>query len=149
MATRLLFLLCLSALLSSCTLGFQREWKAALKSGPQPGIEGAWEGSWKSESNGHHGRLRSVIGPVKNEEGDHAFHYHATWAGFLSGAYRVDHRVKPGKGAGNFQFEGQHRMPGWAGGLYTYQGTVKGDEFHATYECALDEGSFQMKRVKK
>lgn len=146
--TRLLFLIALGALLSSCSLSFKREWKAALKTGPQPGVDGAWEGTWNSSANGHHGRLRSVVGPVKNKEGDHSFHYHASWAGFLSGAYRVDHRVTPSQDKKHLQFAGRHRMPAWAGGLYTYQGTVKGDEFEATYKCALDEGSFHMKRVK-
>lgn len=147
--TRLLFLLGLSVLLSSCSLSFKREWKAALRAPTNQGIEGAWEGIWQSESNGHHGRLRSVVGPAKNKDGDHAFHYHATWAGILSGAYRVDHRVATAPTTGHLQFQGQHQMPSWAGGLYTYQGTVKGDDFNATYECALDKGSFRMKRVKK
>ncbi len=88
--TRLFYFLCLACLLSSCSLSFKKEWKTALKTGPQAGIEGAWEGTWNSESSGHHGRLRSVVGPAKNQEGDHSFHYHATWAKILSGSYRVE-----------------------------------------------------------
>ncbi|WP_133796051.1 hypothetical protein [Prosthecobacter fusiformis] len=144
--TRLFFFLSLAALLSSCSHSFNKEWNAALKAGPQPGIAGAWEGTWQSDINKHHGRLRSVVGPAKNSAGDHPFHYRATWAGFLSGGYRVDHRVTGSKNT--WQFNGQHQMPGWAGGLYTYEGTVKGDEFSATYKCELDEGTFRMKRVK-
>lgn len=144
--TRLLFLLSLTVLLSSCSLSFKKEWKAALKAGPQPGLVGAWEGEWKSESTSHHGRLRSVVGPEKNNEGDHPFHYHATWAGILSGSYRTDHRAqKKGK---HWIFKGQHRMPSWAGGLYTYEGTVDGDEFSARYDCEFDEGTFRMTRVR-
>lgn len=143
---RLYFFICLTALLSSCSHSFNREWKSALKAGPKTGAEGAWEGTWKSDVNGHNGRLRSVVGPVKNAEGDHSFHYHATWAKILSGAYRVDHRVTGAKGS--WVFKGQHKLPGWAGGLYTYDGTVKGDDFEARYECDLDKGTFRMKRVK-
>lgn len=143
---RLLLTFCLAALLSSCSIGFNREWKAALKKGPQPGVEGAWEGTWQSDVNGHHGQLRSVVDPAKNAEGDHTFHYHATWAGFLTGTFHADHRVKPEKD--HLQFQGQHTMPDWAGGLYTYKGTIKGDEFSASYDCALDNGTFQMTRVK-
>lgn len=147
MTCRFLFIcLCLPALLSSCSHSFNRAWKAAQKTGPTTGVEGAWEGTWKSDVNGHHGRLRSVVGPAKNQEGDHSFHYHATWAKILSGAYRVDHRVTGSRG--NYQFQGQHKLPGWAGGLYTYGGTVQGDEFSATYECDLDKGTFRMTRVK-
>ncbi|MEN3941868.1 hypothetical protein WJU23_11285 [Prosthecobacter sp. SYSU 5D2] len=143
---RLFFFLCLTVLLSSCSHSFNREWKSALKAGPKTGVEGAWEGTWKSDVNGHNGRLRSVVGPVKNAEGDHSFHYHATWAKILSGAYRVDHRVQTAKDGAIFK--GQHKLPGWAGGLYTYDGTVKGDDFEARYECDLDKGTFRMKRVK-
>ncbi len=147
--TRILSALLLTCLLSSCSLSFKREWKSARMAGPKPSVEGAWEGTWESAVNGHHGRLRSVVGPAKNAEGDHSFHYHATWAGILSGAYRVDHRVKAVKGAKDqWSFTGQHQMPKWAGGLYTYGGTVKGDRFSACYECKLDKGTFTMKRVK-
>ena len=143
---RFLFLLLTATLLSSCSMTFKREWRAALKAGPKPGIEGAWEGSWQSATNGHHGRLRAVVGPKKNAEGDHDFRYHATWANIVSGSYLAQHRVKPGKDASTFT--GLHDMPKWAGGRYTYSGTVKGDEFSACYECAKDKGSYTMKRVR-
>ncbi len=132
--------------LSSCSLSFNREWRAARKDGPKAGVEGAWQGTWKSDVNGHHGSLRCVVGPVKNKEGDHCFHYHATWAHIFSGAYRADHRVTARKDSATFT--GQHDMPEWAGGRYTYCGTVKGDSFSACYQCAKDKGTFEMKRVK-
>lgn len=143
---RFLFLLLTATLLSSCSMTFKREWRAALKAGPKPGLEGAWEGSWQSATNGHHGRLRAVVSPKKNAEGDHDFRYHATWANIVSGSYLAQHRVKPGKDASTFT--GLHDMPKWAGGRYTYSGTVKGDEFSACYECAKDKGSYTMKRVR-
>lgn len=142
-----LFLLGTVLTLSSCSHAFHKEWRQALKNGAEAGVEGAWEGNWKSEVNGHHGRLRSVVGPAKNTEGDHSFHYHATWAGILSGSYRADHRVQQTK-KDLWSFDGEHRMPAWAGGLYTYKGTIEGDSFQAGYECSNDRGTFQMKRVK-
>lgn len=144
---RLLLLLSAALVLSSCSLSFKREWAAALKAGPGKGVEGAWEGTWTSEATGHHGRLRCVVSPTVNSQGDHTFHYHATWGGILSGSYRANHRVT--RQQAGFIFKGQHRMPDWAGGLYTYDGTVRGDEFKAAYECAKDEGSYEMKRVSK
>jgi hypothetical protein len=132
--------------LCSCSSSFRREWKAALQHPQTSGIVGAWEGEWKSTHNGHHGRLRCVVSPAKNKQGDHHFHYHATWAGILSGAYRAEHRVLPqNKGA---SFTGQHDMPSWAGGRYTYGGRIVGDEFNACYHCAMDAGTFQMRRVR-
>lgn len=145
-AFRLSLVLCLVSLLSSCSASFNREWRAALKAGPKTGLEGAWEGTWQSESNGHHGRLRSVVGPAQNALGDHNVHYHAVWGGILRGAYRANHRVTREKD--HLSFEGQHQMPNWAGGLYTYKGTVKGNDFQARYDCAMDEGTFTMKRIR-
>ncbi|MES2595967.1 MAG: hypothetical protein V4662_11555 [Verrucomicrobiota bacterium] len=145
---RLLFLLLTTALLSSCSMTFKKEWRQALKAGPKPGVEGAWEGTWNSTASGHHGRLRAVVGPAKNAEGDHPFRYHATWGKILSGSYLADHRVKAAKGKNGSTFTGQHDMPKWAGGRYTYTGTIKGDEFRADYECAMDKGTYTMKRVR-
>ncbi|MCA1962503.1 MAG: hypothetical protein LDL31_01000 [Prosthecobacter sp.] len=142
-----LFLFSLACLvLCSCSSGFRREWKSALSQGPSTGVTGAWEGTWKSDVNGHHGRLRCVVGPAINAQGDHTFHYHATWARIFSGAYAAQHRVVTGKNSSTFS--GQHDMPDWAGGRYTYSGTVKGDDFSACYQCAKDKGTFQMRRVR-
>lgn len=149
---RLPFLLCAAAaaalLLSSCSTAFHREWKQAVKAGPRPGLTGAWQGTWRSETCGHYGTLRCVVGPEKPATGLHDFHYHATWAGILSGAYRAEHTASPADPQGARSFFGSHRLPGWAGGLYTYRGSVQGDAFKATYRCAKDHGVFEMTRVK-
>lgn len=134
------------AFFTSCSAGFRREWKSALAAGPQPGVTGAWEGTWKSHVNGHHGRLRAVVSAPKNAEGDHDFHYHATWARILSGSFRAVHRVTPVRGGSSFK--GSHQMPDWAGGLYTYEGTVRGDSFEACYESSKDKGVFSMRRAR-
>lgn len=149
MTHRLLLLAALLScgFLSSCSVAFNREWKAAVKADPKAGVEGAWAGTWKSEANGHHGKLRCIVGPAKNSRGDRDFHYHATWMGILSGAYRSTHQVTPTPSGATFQ--GQHQMPAWAGGLYTYKGTIKGGDFHATYECAKDHGAYALKRVQR
>lgn len=130
--------------LVSCSTAFHREWRQAVAQEPRTGVEGAWEGTWRSDANGHHGRLRCVVSPG-DAAGNHTFHYHATWADTLSGSYHATHRVQPmGKG---FVFEGNHRLPDWAGGLYTYQGSVKGNDFAASYRCPKDHGTYRMKRV--
>ena len=144
--TRVLTLFIIACLLASCSSAFKKEWQTALKAGPQAGVEGAWQGTWLSATCGHHGNLRCVVGPAKNAQGDREFHYPATWASLVGGAYRSDHRVKGGKGA--WTFTGQHDLPRWAGGHYTYAGTIKGDDFNACYQCRKDKGTFQMKRVR-
>ncbi len=144
--TRSFILLLAASLLSSCSMSFHRDWRQAVKAGPKKGVEGAWVGTWHSDATGHHGRLRAVVGPAQNAEGDHAFRYHATWANILSGSFLASHRVKEGRESSTFT--GTHDMPKWAGGRYTYCGTVKGDDFNACYQSAKDKGTFQMKRVK-
>jgi hypothetical protein len=127
-------------------MSFNQEWKNALKSGPKTGVEGAWRGTWNSTATGHKGGLRCVVSPAKSKDGTHEFHYFATWGAILSGGFRADHKVTPNKKGATFK--GQHQMPEWAGGLYTYDGSVVGDAFHAAYKCAKDNGNYTMQRVK-
>jgi hypothetical protein len=144
--THLSILLFACCVLSSCSTAFKREWKVAVANPKPPGIEGAWLGTWVSSDNGHHGNLRCIVGPVKNAQGDREFHYHATWAGLVGGAYRATHRVMATQKSATFS--GEHLMPRWAGGRYVYGGTIKGDEFNAYYHCSKDKGTFQMQRLK-
>lgn len=141
-----LLVLALTLSLSSCATEFKRQWEAAGKQAAKAGVEGRWEGTWKSEVNGHHGSLRAIVGPALNPEGDHCFHYHATWKGWLQGAYQATHRVT--KGRAIHSFSGQHQMPKIYGGAYTYSGRISGDEFSACYQSAKDKGTYQMRRVR-
>lgn len=126
--------------------GFGTTWRNALARGPQTDVTGAWQGTWHSEATGHRGTLRAVVDPASNAEGDHLFHYQATWMKVLSGTFEAVHRVKRHKD--RYEFEGQHQMPKWAGGAYTYIGTVQGDSFKAAYRSTLDHGTFEMQRVR-
>jgi hypothetical protein len=87
-----------------------------------------------------------VVSEVKNKQGDHEFFYHATWKKILSGSYKAVHTVKKQKD-GTYTFKGEHKMPDWAGGLYQYEGTIKGDEFKACYSSSMDKGTYTMKRT--
>ena len=131
---------------ASCAGGFRSDWRQAVKEGPKPGVEGAWEGTWLSHSNAHTGKLRCVVGPDLGD-GEHEFHYFATWKGFLSAAFKANHTVKEQKD-GTYSFIGHHDMPKWAGGRYQYSGTVKEDRFQAAYKCSMDHGDFGMTRVR-
>ncbi len=137
-------------LLPSCGSDFRAAWKKAPVT---EAVEGKWEGTWLSAANGHHGKLRCVVsephmpGKFFAVEGDHTFHYHATWMKILSGSYRAVQNVQKQKN-GTYIFKGEHKMPDWAGGLYHYEGTIKGDNFNACYESAMDRGTYTMKRVR-
>ena len=151
--------LILMSSLSSCSSGFRSAWKAGgYVIAPNSMIttqesiknqlpQGKWAGTWHSNVNGHQGTLRCVTSNAINIQGDHEFFYHATWKKILSGSYKAVHTVKQQKD-GTYTFKGEHKMPDWAGGLYHYEGTIKGDEFKANYSCSMDNGTYPMKRVR-
>lgn len=139
--------------LPSCGLSFCSEWK---KPASNAGVSGKWEGTWLSTASGHTGKLRAVISepaPLfaasKQHKGavPHQFFYHCTWRGILSAAFKTTHFVVK-KNNGTSTFKGDHKMPNWVGGMYHYEGTIKGDEFNACYESGMDRGTFTMKRVR-
>ena len=135
-------------LLASCG-SFHSEWKqatAATRSLPKDSVEGPWTGTWKSEATGHVGRLRCVVGPAENREGDHVFRYHASWGRVFAASFTARHRVEPS--AEGTRFSGSHEMPAWVGGTYRYDGVVKGDAFSATYRSSKDHGAFEMRRPR-
>lgn len=96
---------------------------------------------------GHTGKLRCVVGSPTTAEGDHAFTYWATWGPFFRASFAALHRVHQ-KGD-TFSFAGEHKMPTWVGGVYSYKGTVDGKGFKATYRSSKDNGVFEMNRPKK
>lgn len=131
------------AALSSCGSEFRSAWKDSTTT---DGVNGKWEGTWLSMVNGHHGKLRCVVDSPSISQ-DVPFFYHATWKSILSGSYKAIHHVEKKKDD-TYVFKGDHQMPDWAGGKYHYEGTIKGDEFNACYECEIDRGTFTMKRVR-
>jgi hypothetical protein len=141
---RLALGLILISVLPSCGFAFRSAWKKAPVTA---GVEGKWKGTWLSDANGHHGDLLCVVSESKNSKDDHEFFYHATWKKILSGSYKAVHNVQKQKD-GSYAFKGEHKMPDWAGGLYHYEGTIKGDEFKANYRCSMDNGTYTMKRVR-
>ncbi len=139
--------------LPSCGLSFRSTWKKSVSSA---GVSGKWEGTWLSAANGHTGKLRAVVSesePLfaasKLEPGavPHQFFYHCTWRGILSAGFKTTHLVVR-KDKDTYTFKGDHKMPNWVGGMYHYEGTIKGDDFNACYESGMDRGTFTMKRVR-
>ena len=125
--------------------GFHRAWKHEIsRTTPYPDgtFEGAWEGEWVSETNGHHGRLRCLVN--KNEDGTYRTWYHAKYKKILSFAYGVDVEVKPVQSG--YEFNGEADLGKLAGGLYRYEGESSKGDFHATYSSKFDNGIFKMNR---
>jgi len=135
--------------LTSCSgPGFAKSWHRAKAVTSAHGVEGAWEGHWKSDFNEHRGRLFCAVAAAESPDQPHSFHYRATWMRILSGSYRAHHRVTS-KGCDQWSFVGTHQMPAWAGGLYHYDGLIQEDTFTAKYRCEIDHGTFTMSRVKR
>lgn len=144
---RLLLTAILGLCLSSCVSPrFQRAWNQAATQPPQADpFCGQWQGTWQSQANHHHGKLRCVVSPPQSPGQDHQFYYHATWMRFLSGGYRTKHTLTPSSKS-TWTLAGQHQMPDWAGGLYTYKGQLSPSNFTTTYQCELDHGTFTLSR---
>ena len=149
------FFLLLVVFLQGCS-SFNRDWEVqgaqsemALQetlveqSVSTEGLEGHWEGTWRSEDNGHEGGLRCII--TRNEEDTLIARYHATYGMFFTFEYKMPMEVVKEK---EFYLFSAETDLGWlAGGLYKYEGTVIGDDFASTYKCKRDHGIFEMKRV--
>ena len=141
-AIRVLSCFLLLLLVSGCST-FNRDYQQAASIPPTPdSIEGAWTGSWLSDHNAHTGGLRAII-TRRNEDTYHA-RFHATYMRVLSFGQAVDLVVK--KDGTNFTFSGSEDLGKAHGGSYSYKGNSPPDAFFSKYDCAIDHGTFQMKR---
>jgi hypothetical protein len=135
-------LLALAVVVSSCSGGFGQRWREAAKSSNASGIEGRWDGTWRSESNGHTGRLRCIVSPTQ-QANVYKFHYGGTFAKVIGFQYTVDHAVQ--RLGRTWTMEGKSDL-GSMGGLFSYEATVQDGVFRATYRSKEDRGGFDMKR---
>ncbi len=134
--------------LTSCT-GFAGAWRKAAETEVRrkDALSGRWVGEWESRRNSHQGSLRCVVTPssgqAAGEPGDYEFHFHATWAGFLSGSWKITCPVD--RKDGEWQFGGSHDL-GWGVGVYQFDGQVISGRFRADYNGKGDQGWFELSR---
>jgi len=125
---------------------FDRDWRLFADITPAPGsVEGRWEGRWKSDHNGHSGKLRCVM--LRTGTNNFTATFHAKYQGILSFGYTVPLAMR--EDAGKFQFTGQTDLGALAGGLYNYEGTATPTNFFSTYRCPSDWGTFKLARPKR
>ena len=130
-----------TCLLCGCS-SFNREWKKAAEN-PQPfGIAGRWEGTWSSDENGHSGELRCLLEPIS--ERSYRARFDSTYKKILH--FKSEVVLDGVMTNGVFSFEGEAKLPWWAGGLYQYEGGVTRRKFFSTYKNKYDHGTFQMSR---
>ncbi|MHC4996380.1 MAG: hypothetical protein ACYTGQ_15145, partial [Planctomycetota bacterium] len=72
---------------------FDRDFKAAAEMAPGDAMLGAWTGTWQSNYNGHHGKLRAIITPSAGEAASYEARYHAVYGGFLTFEYTTTLRT--------------------------------------------------------
>ena len=126
---------------------FDRDWNQATQQTTAAGITGAWEGIWKSDSNGHTDRLRCLVTKGTNDIWQAHFKAdYSRWYLPFTFTYKVDlHGVES---AGPVIFKGSADLGWYAGGLYQYEGMASPTNFNSTYRCPVDYGIFKMDRPK-
>ena len=134
----------LFALVLACGCSsFNRDWrKAAHQAVPVGSIEGRWEGSWISDVNSHHGKLRCLM---THEEGDR---YRARfWATYWK-VFRFTYAVPLEFQAHDigWEFNGEANLGRLAGGVYYYEGRATLTNLHSTYRSKYDHGRFELRR---
>jgi hypothetical protein len=107
-------------------------------------LAGRWEGSWRSDANGHTGRLRCVVTPLGPNR--YRAHFHAVYWKIFRFAYAVELNARAADG-GRTAFQGAADLGWWAGGRYSYAGDAGAADFAATYNSRYDHGVFRMQRA--
>jgi hypothetical protein len=135
-------LLC-AALTSCATSRYERLWKSTLHT-PAPAPSGCWEGQWRSEANGHNGKLRCIVRPSR--EG-YQFHYQATWAKFLTGEFSIQCPLQPAP-ANTWKVTGSKDLGPTLGGTFTHEAVLTPAKLDARYNAKFDHGTMHLHRAK-
>lgn len=138
-AQTILLLLC--ALLAAGCSTFNRDWKRAASQPSAEALGGRWEGTWRSERNGHHGGLRALARPL--DAGHYEFRFRASYWKILRFGYTAELAVAPADGSAN-TFEGEADLGIW--GVFQFQGQATPHQFRSQYETSHDHGVFEMQR---
>ena len=136
----------LTALLGSCAPGYHSAFKreAALLPYPLVSPEGAWKGSWKSDTNGHHGPLWCIVRPSPGKPGSHDFRYRAGWGVLRFGNYTHTTPTTRNRD-GSLILDGAMGLPAGLG-TYTVRGDITPTTFDATYNSKHDRGTLTLRR---
>ena len=140
------FMLMLCAALTGGCSTFERDWQAAAGELTATNrLTGRWQGQWRSETSGHTGNLRCII--TTRPDATYHARYHATYARILTFEYAVP--FSPVEDNGQQSFTGEADLGFLSGGVYQYEATVNGDDYHSTYRSKHDHGVFEMTRVTR
>lgn len=128
--------------LASCS-SYQRDFRKATLTKPQPGPTGPWKGHWQSEVNGHYGPLWCLVS--RDSEPDlWKFRYRAGWGFLQFGDYTHQITARPRKD-GSLPVSGKMTLPNNFG-TYSVHGLVTDDRLHLHYQGNGDKGSMTLTR---
>jgi hypothetical protein len=135
---------------TSCSIPYNRAWNKAAAisaSNPHPhsNLSGAWQGTWRSEGTGHHGKLRAIATPDPSQPNAWTFRYHATWAKILSGGYHAHHLAHQ-QADNTYRISGEQDLGKIFGGTFKYDGIATPTHFKASYQSKADHGVFELSR---
>jgi hypothetical protein len=132
------------ALVATGCSSFNSDWKrASASSPPAHEIDGPWEGSWLSDRNGHHGRLRCLVSRL--EERTYSARFKATYWKIFGFSYTVNLQGTQ-EPARPLNFQGKADLGWWGGGVYHYDGQATPTNLFSTYKSKYDHGTFRMAR---
>ena len=106
-------------------------------------LAGSWCGYWVSCKNGHNGKLRASFCRLNECQVQAVFV--GSFAKILPFRYKAVLQVVHEE-EGMIHLRGSQRL-GPIMGTFTYEATITGDEFRATYGSRRDCGQWNMKRV--
>jgi hypothetical protein len=136
---RSFLILCFAYTLCSCG-SFERDWQNAIASpAPATGIEGAWTGTWRSDSNGHQGQLRCL---VARRESGYDFVYHAKWGRLFRGTFSNQPVVE--QRGQSYHLNAEKTLG--RRGLFQASGILTPSAFSARYQAAGDHGQIRLGR---
>jgi hypothetical protein len=122
---------------------FNRDWRRAVAQPPPANSpEGPWDGTWLSNANGHHGKLRCLMTHETNDLCEARFH--ATFGGIFHFNYTAQFEMQPHSVIG-WEFNGEANL-GKLGGTYYYEGRATATNLASTYKSKYDYGTFQLHR---
>ena len=137
-------LLILLVSLCGCST-FHRDWRRAAVPAPvENSIEGAWQGQWSSQANGHHGRLRCLL--TLDHDSLYEARFRATYVGILHFSYTARFEMQPH--AIGWEFNGEADLGKLAGGIYYYEGRATPTNLVSSYRSKYDHGAFELERPK-
>ena len=111
------------------------------------GIDGRWQGTWKSDANGHSGGLRCIITPI--DSAHFKADFHATYGWLFGFGYDMTMTIQAADSATQpsvVYFSGKENLGWLAGGEYTYKGKADTITFFCNFKSTGDHGTFQMVR---